>query len=112
VSAGASPRVIPQPPPKPLGAHIRQSETIHVLSVESVGPRKVSLKPVAALKGKLEAAPFKKLELMSELSEKEIFRAKEIVLCFREREVATLHTDAGWILAVAPEEWRGEKNWF
>ena len=111
-SAAASPRIIPQPPPRPLGVLVRESQTIHVLQVASVGPKGVSFKVLAALKGKAAAAPFVFVVPLKNAGCEGLFRTGALVLCCREGTVATLHVGGRWVLAVEPIGWRGEKNWF
>jgi hypothetical protein len=45
--ASASPRIIPQPPPVPLGVLVRESRTIHVLQVEAIGRKGITFKLTA-----------------------------------------------------------------
>lgn len=110
--AGASPRFLPQPPPTPLGVPVRESRSIHVLKVESVGFKGVSFKAMASLKGKPAQAPFRFLRLMEDVKCEDSFRAGTLVLCFHQGAVAILHVSGHWALAVEPISWRGEKEWF
>ena len=61
---GASPRIIPQPPPEPLGRLIADSKTIHLLRVASIDLKGVTFKTEAALKGEPDKAPFRFVTLM------------------------------------------------
>src|SRR5271165_3609564 len=81
--AGASPRMIPQPPPKPLGVLVRDSKTIHVLQVESVGPKGVTFKTAAALKGKEVEVPFQLLTRTNNAGIEDLLRVGAPLLCFR-----------------------------
>jgi HEAT repeat protein len=119
-SAAASPRILPQPSPRPLGILVRDSQSIHVLQVKSVDENGVSFKTTATLKGKADDLPFRFLELMSDAKDEKLFQAGDTVVCFchgkREREDGgaggTLFVRGRWALAVSPIAWRGEKNWF
>jgi HEAT repeat protein len=109
----ASPRIIPQPWPAPLGVFVAQSKTIHTFEVESVDAKGVTFKVTAALKGKLAEAPFKFAELIKGGHNCEgYFRVGDLVLCFREGEIATLFVRGRWAYAVEPIRWRGEEHWF
>jgi HEAT repeat protein len=109
--ADASPRMLPQPPPKPLGVVVGDSKTIHVLRVASVGPDGVAFKVEASLKGEIKV-PFSFATVLGNAGCEGLFREDELVLCFRRGEVAVLHVSGRWALAVEPIAWRGEKDWF
>src|SRR5262249_3990345 len=99
-SAAASPRMLPQPPPRPLAVLVRDSRTIHVLSVEAVNLKGVTFKAETALKGKTDEVPFRFLELMSEVRRKDLFRAGDTVLCFCQGNAASQEGDAVGVLYV------------
>jgi HEAT repeat protein len=109
--AAASPRMIPQPPPKPLGLLVRESKTIHVLQVESIGPKGVTFKTAAALKGLEGEVPFQFLQTRQAETE-DLFRVGAPLLCFRSGGVATLFAGRRWALAISPIPRRGEEHWF
>jgi HEAT repeat protein len=110
---GASPRIIPEPWPSPLGVVVREAKTIHALEVKSVDPRGVSFKVTAALKGAMAEAPFQFAEVLKGSGGCEgLFRVADPVLCFRQCDIATLFIRGRWAYAVEPIGWRGEANWF
>jgi hypothetical protein len=109
----ASPRLIPQPWPEPLGVVIRDAKTIHALEVTSADPKGISFKVTAALKGTAGEAPFLFTEILKHYRAYDgLFRVGDPVLCFRKGEIAILHIRGRWAYAFAPEHWRGEENWF
>jgi hypothetical protein len=101
--------------PEPLGVLIRKSRTIHVLRVEKSDPEGVTFKATAALKGKLDEAPF--LELLTNVKQ-DLFQVGDTALCFCRGDVARrdgdavglLHVKGRWFVAASPVG--GEKNWF
>jgi hypothetical protein len=97
---------------EPLGVLVRESRTIHVLRVESVGKDGATFRAEAALKGKLGEAPFRFAELGEEVRQEGAFRPGALVLCFRQDGCATLFVGGRWALAAEPLDWRGEKHWF
>jgi hypothetical protein len=115
----ASPRVIPQPSPEPLGVLVRDSQTIHVLRVEEVSQKRVMFKATATLKGKPDKAPFRFLVLSMNVRREGLFRAGDTVLCFCSDlwgngdgdAVGKLHVRGRWLVAFGPIAWRGEKDW-
>jgi len=121
--AGASPRLLPQPSPEPLGKFVRDARTIHVLKVKSVDAKGATFETAAALKGKPADAPFGLLEFHGEKEReaaRSLFEAGTTALCFvhgelQKREgnaVAMLHVGTRWVLGISPIGWRGEEHWF
>jgi hypothetical protein len=110
--AAASARIIPRRPPVPLGVLVRDSRTIHVLQVESIGSKGVSFKTTATLKGKLAKAPFPFVEPPEDKGWEDLFQVGARMLCFRQGAAANLFVNGCWVLAVEPIAWRGEKEWF
>jgi HEAT repeat protein len=108
---GASPRIIPEPRPEPLGVVVRDAKTIHALEVESVDAKGISFKVTAALKGKVAEAPFRFATILKGECEG-LFRVGDSVLCFHQKDLATLFVRGRCAYAVEPIKWRGEKHWF
>lgn len=91
---------------------MRDAKTIHVLKVESVGPKGVTFEVPKALEGKLADAPFRFAEILRGEGCDGLFRVGSSVLCFRQGEMATLFVNGHWAYAVEPIDWRSEKHWF
>jgi hypothetical protein len=104
--------MIPQPPPEPLGVLVRDSKTIHVLQVEHIKEKGVSFKIAAALKGKPAEAPFRFVAPLVNGGCEGLFRAGASVLCLRQGDVAILFTGRRWALAIEPNSFRRETDWF
>ena len=94
--AGASPRLLPQPSPEPLGKFVRDARTIHVLKVKSVDAKGATFETAAALKGKPADAPFGLLEFHGEKEReaaRSLFEAGTTALCFVHGEINAKRSD-------------------
>src|SRR5205823_5456599 len=88
-TVSARPRIIPIAYPEPLGVIVGKSKTIHLLRVESAGPKGVHFTTKATLKGRLDDAPFRFAELYSIDSgpfPPGLFRKGASVLCFHHQK--------------------------
>jgi HEAT repeat protein len=111
-SAGASlDDDISQPEPKPLSVLVGDSKTIHVLRVASVGPKGVTFKTEATLKGESDKVPFGFVALGGNVGCEDLFRADEPVLCFRRDDVALLYAGGRWAVALEQDLFHGGGDW-
>jgi HEAT repeat protein len=101
--AGAIQQNIWPPIPKPLGVLVRDSGTIHVLQITSVGSKGVTFKTAATLKGKDGQILFQFPYHFDSAESGDLFRVGATVICFRKGEEATLFVGGRWVQAIVPE---------